>query len=96
MRDESWQLESLRRSLVMCASDRPASALTNGEAAELISRLQELERRLRTLQGGVAELLEATSPVPRQNAQLRRVCSRLSALLRASDPQTGPIAGSVD
>ena len=33
MYDEPWELESLRRSLVMCAPEGPATSLTNGDAS---------------------------------------------------------------
>lgn len=72
-------LEPLRRSLVMDKADGAAAALTNRRAVELVERLQRLEQ----LERGVAELLSANSPVPRQNAQLRRFCSDLAKLLAA-------------
>ena len=64
MYDESWELESLRRSLVMCAPEGPATSLTNGDASRLISRLQAMEEELEMLRSGVAVLLHRTTPVP--------------------------------
>ena len=70
-------LEQLRRSLVMAPPDGPAAALTNRDAADLIARVTTLEE-LRT---GVIDLLQANSPVPARNAQLKRFCSDLARLL---------------
>ena len=77
MYDESWELESLRRSLVMCAPEGPATSLTNRDASRLISRVQAMEEELEMLRSGVAVLLHRTTPVPRANAQLRRFCADL-------------------
>ena len=63
--DESWELESLRRSLVMCAPEGPATSLTNRDASQLISRVQAMEEELKMLRSGVAVLLHRTTPVPR-------------------------------
>lgn len=68
----------------MSPAGMPAAALTNEEAAELIRRLQELDRELKRLQAGLARLLEQNSPVPVRNAQLRRLCSELARLLAES------------
>ena len=81
---ESWELESLRRSLVMCAPEGPATSLTNRDASQLISRVQAVEEELKILRSGVAALLHDTTPVPRANAQLRRFCADLGRLLAAS------------
>ena len=76
-------LERLRRSLVMCDDNGPATALTNRTAMQLIARVQRLEE----LHSGVADLLQQNSPVPRQNVQLRRFCSQLAKLLATSRSQ---------
>ena len=89
MYDESWELESLRRSLVMCAPESPATSLTNRDASQLISRVQAMEEELKMLRSGVAALLHDTTPVPRANAQLRRFCADLGRLLVASRPAEG-------
>jgi hypothetical protein len=66
----------------MCPAEAPVTALTNRRTVEIIQRLQRLE----ALQTGVAGLITKHSPVPRQNAQLRLLCSELAKLLaRASD-----------
>ena len=67
MYDESWELESLRRSLVMCAPEGPATSLTNRDASQLISRVQAMEEELEMLRSGVAVALAPTphrSPAP--------------------------------
>ena len=66
MYDESWELESLRRSLVMCAPEGPATSLTNGDASRLISRLQAIEKELEMLRSGSPSSCTALhrSPVP--------------------------------
>ena len=89
MYDEPWELESLRRSLVMCAPEGPATSLTNGDASRLISRLQAAEDELEMLRSGVAVLLHRTTPVPRANAQLRLFCVDLGRLLTASTSSEG-------
>ena len=89
MYDESWELESLRRSLVMCAPEGPATSLTNRDASRLISRVQAMEEDLEMLRSGVAVLLHRTTPVPRANAQLRRFYADLGRLLVASRPAEG-------
>lgn len=80
---EPWNLEPLRRSMVLGGKDLP-SGLTNGDAAEVIGFALQLEQRVRLLEAGIAELLERNSPVPRANAQLRRMCVDLSRLLAQS------------
>ncbi len=65
MYDEPWELESLRRSLVMCAPEGPATSLTNRDASQLISRVQAMEEELKMLRSGVTALLHDTTPVPR-------------------------------
>ena len=89
MYDESWELESLRRSLVMCAPKSPATSLTNRDASRLISWVQAMEEELKMLRSGVAVLLHRTTPVPGANAQLRRFCADLGRLLVASRPAEG-------
>lgn len=79
--DHPWELEGLRRSLVMWAADGPVTALSNRQATELVEQLQFVEGRLGLLQGGLGDLLERHSPVPRQNDQLRQLCLALSHLL---------------
>ena len=62
MYDEPWELESLRRSLVVCAPEGPATSLTNGDAGRLISRLQAAEDELEMLRSAVAALLHDMTP----------------------------------
>ena len=89
MLDEPWELESLRRSLVMCTPDGPATALSNRDAVELIGRLQLLEQELGALRSGVAAALHRNTPVPLGNARLRRLCVDLGRLLATSEPPEG-------
>ena len=75
---QQYELENLRRSLV--ASNQPEgqpSGITAREVVQLIAHLQRLEQ----LRSGVSDLLQANSPVPRQNAQLRILCRDLARLL---------------
>ena len=46
-------LTNLRRSLVMCAPEGPATSLTNRDASRLISRVQAMEEELEMLRSGV-------------------------------------------
>ncbi len=48
---EPWNLEPLRRSMVLGRKDLP-SGLTNGEAAEVIGFALQLEQRMRLLEAG--------------------------------------------
>ena len=67
MYDESWELESLRRSLVMCAPEGPATSLTNRDASQLISRVQAMEeelKMLRSVSGNGPALAGLTVPEP--------------------------------
>ena len=66
------------------------SGLTNGEAAEVLGFTLQLEQRVRTLEAGIAELLERNSPVPRENAQLRRLCIDLGRLLAQAGQRQAP------
>ena len=75
------RLEPLRRSLVMSPRTGAAVALTNEEAAALIDRLQAVDRRLAEIETELAGLLVAHSPIPRQNAQLRRLCCDLAKIV---------------
>jgi hypothetical protein len=54
--DRLSELESMRRSIAML--NPRASALDREEAMALLAELQEMERRLRTLRGGLHRLLE--------------------------------------
>jgi hypothetical protein len=76
-------MEQLRRSLVLAPPDGPATALSNGEAAEIVGRVIALE----ALRTAVIELLRTNSPVPRANAQLRRLCSDLAKVVARAPSQ---------
>lgn len=55
------ELENLRRSLVMLTPNAP-NALTREKAMALVEELEEAERRLRRLRGGLVRLLEEDAP----------------------------------
>ena len=79
----NWR--ALRRSLLTCAPDGPATSLINRDASQLTSPVQAMEEELEMLRSGVAALFHDTTPVPpRANAQLRRFCADLGRLLAAS------------
>jgi vacuolar-type H+-ATPase subunit D/Vma8 len=53
--ERRYELETLRRSLAMLRPGAPA--LDREEAMRLVRELQDLERQLRRLRGGLEELL---------------------------------------
>jgi hypothetical protein len=53
---ESWELENLRRSIVMIRAGEPATALDRDRALKFLAELQRLERRDRRVSELVAEL----------------------------------------
>ena len=58
----NWR--ALRRSLLTCAPDGPATSLTNRDASQLTSPVQAMEEELEMLRSGVAALFHDTTPVP--------------------------------
>lgn len=79
MEFDQHDLERRRRSLVMANRDKPASALTNGEAVILIADLQRHDAFRRA----VLDIIQTTAPhAARENALLRRVLRDLAHAIR--------------
>ena len=65
--ERRYELETLRRSLVMLRPGAPA--LDREEAMRLVRELQAFERQVRTLREGLLHLLDETRPVTGRSAQ---------------------------
>jgi len=65
--ERRYELETLRRSLVMLRPGAPA--LDREEAMRLVRELQAFERQVRTLREGLLHLLDETRPGTGRSAQ---------------------------